>query len=122
MSLVRFLTYSNQLDIEGLVATTSIHLKNKTAAWRIKDIVSAYGKVRDNLLLHEKGYPTEEYLQSIIKEGLPLYGLEAVGDDKDSLGSELLIKSMEANDKRTLWILVSQIIYGLISILEVKDH
>ena len=27
-SLVRFLTYANQWDIEGLVATTSVHLKS----------------------------------------------------------------------------------------------
>ncbi len=69
MSLVRFLTYSNQWDVEGLVATTSIHQKDKTAAWRIREIVEAYGKVRDNLLLHEPGYPTVEHLLSVLKEG-----------------------------------------------------
>ena len=42
-SLVRFLTYANQFDVEGLVATTSIHQQTKTAAWRIKEIVEAYG-------------------------------------------------------------------------------
>lgn len=52
MSLVRFLTYCNQWDVEGLVATTSIHQQNKTAAWRIREIVTTYGKVRDNLLIH----------------------------------------------------------------------
>ena len=31
MSMVRFLTYANQFDIEGLVATTSIHQKNHVA-------------------------------------------------------------------------------------------
>ena len=31
-SMVRFLTYANQFDIEGLVATTSIHQQTKTAA------------------------------------------------------------------------------------------
>ena len=68
MSLVRFLTYSNQWDVEGLVATTSIHLQNTTAAWRIRDIVKAYGQVRDNLNLHEPGYPDSEYLLSITKD------------------------------------------------------
>jgi hypothetical protein len=38
-SMVRLLTYSNQFDIEGLVATTSVHMRNKTAAWRIREIV-----------------------------------------------------------------------------------
>ena len=53
MSMVRFLTYSNQWDVEGLVATTSVHQQHQTAAWRIREIVKAYGKVRDNL---EKDY------------------------------------------------------------------
>ena len=55
----------------GLVATTSVHQKNKTAAWRIREIVEAYGKVRDNLVIHEPGYPTADYLLSVIREGLP---------------------------------------------------
>lgn len=29
MSLVRFLTYSNQWDVEGLIATTSVHQKHE---------------------------------------------------------------------------------------------
>jgi hypothetical protein len=49
MSTVRFLTYTNQWDVEGLVATTSVHQRDKTAAWRIREIVEAYRKVRDNL-------------------------------------------------------------------------
>ena len=52
-SLVRFLTYSNQWDVEGLVATTSCWQRDKTAEWRIHEIVDAYGKVRANLERHE---------------------------------------------------------------------
>lgn len=44
MSLVRFLTYCNEWDVEGLVATTSIHQQHKTAAWRIREIVAAYAR------------------------------------------------------------------------------
>ena len=57
-SMVRFLTYANHFDVEGLVATTSIHQKNRTAAARIKRIVEAYGKVQKNLSLHEPGGDT----------------------------------------------------------------
>ena len=70
-SMVRFLTYSNQWYVEALVATTSVHQKDKTAAWRIREIVEAYGKVRDNLLKHEPGYPTADYLLSVLREGRP---------------------------------------------------
>ncbi|MBD0286844.1 MAG: DUF1593 domain-containing protein, partial [Flavisolibacter sp.] len=68
-SMVRFLTYSNQWDVEGLIATTSVHKKDKPAPQRIKEIVEAYGKVRNNLLQHEKGYPEATYLLSVLKEG-----------------------------------------------------
>ncbi len=106
MSLVRFLTYANQWDVEGLVATTSIHLKDRTAAWRIRDIVNAYGKVRDNLLKHEVGFPSHESLLSVVAEGLPKYGMKAVGEGKDSPGSQLLVTAIEKDDDRPLWILV----------------
>ncbi len=106
MSMVRFLTYCNQWDVEGLVATTSIHQQKKTAAWRIREIVEAYGKVRDNLLIHEPGYPTTNYLFSIIKEGLPDCGMHAVGEGKDSPGSDLLISAVDKDDPRPLWVTV----------------
>ena len=106
MSMVRFLTYSNQWDVEGLVATTSVHQKDKIAAWRIREIVDAYGKVRSNLLLHEPGYPTAEYLLSVLKEGRTDYGMNAVGKGMDSPGSELIIKAVDKNDARPVWVLV----------------
>jgi hypothetical protein len=46
MSMVRFLTYANHFDIEGLVATTSIHQRTKTRRMAIREIVEAYGKVQ----------------------------------------------------------------------------
>lgn len=104
MSMVRFLTYCNQWDVEGLVATTSIHQQKKTAAWRIREIVEAYGKVRDNLLIHEPDYPTTNYLFSVIKEGLPDYGMHAVGEGKDSPASELIIQAADKKDPRPIWI------------------
>jgi len=103
-SMVRFLTYTNQWDVEGLVATTSVHQKNRVAPEKIKEIVTAYGKVRNNLLLHEKGYPTTAYLLSIIKEGIPQYGMEAVGAGKDSPGSDWIISVVDKKDERPVWI------------------
>lgn len=104
MSLVRFLTYANHFDTEGLVATTSIHQRSRVAPQRIRRIVEAYGKVRDNLELHEPGYPTGEHLLSLVSEGLPAYGMEGVGEGKDSAGSELLIRALDRDDPRPLWV------------------
>lgn len=106
MSMVRFLTYANQWEIEGLVATTSRHQRDKTAAWRIREIVEAYGKVRDRLEQHEPDYPTSAYLLSVLKEGLAEYGMNAVGEGKDSPGSELIIQRVDQDDPRPVWVLV----------------
>lgn len=106
MSMVRFLTYSNQWDVEGIIATTSVHQKKEVAAWRKREIVGAYGKVQPNLLKHEPGYPTEEYLLSVIKEGRADYGMHAVGEGMDSEGSDWIIKTVDKDDKRPVWVLV----------------
>lgn len=105
MSLVRFLTYSNMFNVEGLVATTSVHQKNEIATWRIYEILEAYGEVRDNLEKHEKGYPTKDFLHTLVSEGFPDYGMQAVGEGMDSHGSEALIKAVDKDDNRPIWVL-----------------
>ena len=103
-SMVRFLTYSNMFDVEGLVATTSCWQRNKIADWRIHEIVDAYGKVIDNLLKHEKGYPTHAYIKERIKKGYKDFGMNAVGEGKDSEGSDWIIKVVGKDDPRPVWI------------------
>jgi cellulose-binding protein len=104
MSMVRFLVYSNQWDVEGLAATTSVHQKNKVAAWRIREIVDAYARVRDNLELHEPGFPSADSLLAVVVEGRPDFGMAAVGKGMDSAASELLIRSVDRKDTRPLWV------------------
>lgn len=104
MSMVRFLTYANHFDVEGLIATTSIHQRNHVAPQRIRQIVTAYGKVRDSLEKHEPGFPTGEQLLALVSEGLPVYGMEGVGEGKDSPGSEMLIRTIDRDDPRPLWV------------------
>lgn len=105
-SMVRFLTYANQWDIEGLVATTSIHKRDHTAAWRIREILTAYGQVRDNLERHEKGFPKAADLMARVGEGQPAYGLAAIGAGKDTDGSRRIIQAADSQDSRPLWVLV----------------
>jgi hypothetical protein len=104
MSLIRFLSYSNELDIEGIIATTSVHQKNRVAPELIKEVLAAYSKVRPNLLLHEAGYPTFATLSLKVKTGLPVYGMEGVGEGKDSPGSDWIVKVLEKPDERPLWV------------------
>ena len=105
-SIVRLLLYSNVIDIEGIIATTSVHMKNIVAPESILTAVDAYEKVRPNPLLHQEGWPEANYLRSIIKKGLPKYGMTAVGKGCDSEGSELIINALKKNDSRPLWISV----------------
>jgi hypothetical protein len=105
-SLVRLMLYSNVIDIKGIIATTSTHMRNVVHPETIKKIISAYGKVRANLLKHEAGFPDTNSLLGIVKQGLPVYGMNGVGDGKDSEGSEWIIKLLEANDERPLWVCV----------------
>lgn len=105
-SLVRLLLYSNQIDIKGIVATTSCWLKESIHPESIKKVIKAYGKVLPNLLKHEKGYPAEQDMLNLVKRGLPKYGMTGVGDGMDSEGSDWIIKILEENDERPLWISV----------------
>ena len=104
-SLVRFMTYTNQFEVEGLVATTSVHLRDHVAPDSIRSIVKAYGAVRANLILHEPGFPTEDYLMSIVYSGAPSYGMTAVGKGAISQGAEQLIKVVDRKDPRPVWVL-----------------
>jgi len=70
-TMVHLLMYANEIDIEGLIAVTSRWLnptrkppKNRTYPELIVERVKDYGKVRDNLVEHASGWPTEEYLLS----------------------------------------------------------
>ena len=103
-SLVRLLVHSNRYDIEGLVATTSVWLPNRTAPQRIDRILDAYSKVRDRLEQHERGFPTAKSLKRVVASGLPVFGMKGVGEGKDSAGSEALIAAADRADSRPLWV------------------
>ena len=55
MSMVRFLVYSNQIDVEGLIATTSTWMRNKVRPDVIQTLVDAYEQVLPNLLAAPAG-------------------------------------------------------------------
>lgn len=124
-SLIRFLLYSSDLNIEGLVyASSQFHWKGDgkgtkwfvpgreydrfgiggcpCESWRwskderfIHNIVEAYEKVYPNLIIHNQDYPLPEYLKSKIRYG----NIEFDGDySKDTQGSDL-IKSLVLDDK-----------------------
>jgi len=106
MSMVRLLTYSNELDLEGLVATTSTWQRSKRETETIKGIISAYGEVRPNLMKHAENWPTKDYLDSLVSTGQPAYGMADVGEGKSSPGSKALIAAVDKADERPIWVTV----------------
>jgi hypothetical protein len=110
-SMIRLMVYSNEFEIEGLIASASGtpgELKEAvTRPQLIREIVNAYGQVRDNLAQHADGYPTAEYLQARIKSGNPQRGLGAVGEGRDTEGSRWIVKVVDRPDPRpvniTIW-------------------
>ncbi len=124
-SLIRFLLYSCDVQVEGLIyASSGFHWKGDgkgtkwfvpgreyarfgldtcpCTSWRwsknerfIDDAVDAYAKVYANLKIHNADYPSPDVLRSKIRYG----NVEFDGDmSKDSPGSDL-IKSLMLDDK-----------------------
>ena len=105
-SMIRLMLYTNEFEIEGLIASASGtpgELKERmTKPHLIREIIEAYGKVRQNLVKHAEGYPTAESLLAKVKSGNPNRGREAGGAGKDTDGSRQIIAAVESPDPRPL--------------------
>lgn len=103
-SLVRFLVYSSEYDVEGIVATTSCWLKNGPREDRIRRQLDAYEKVYPTLCKHADGYPTVEQLRKVTCTGQTGYGLADTDEGKSTDGSRLILSALQKVDSRPLWI------------------
>ena len=106
MSLVRLLLYSNEIDIEALIASTSTWQKAAVHPETMRALIQAYAQVRPNLMLHAKGWPASEDLDHLVYTGQTAYGLAATGPDKMSEGAEAIIKAADRKDERPLWVCI----------------
>ncbi|WP_372775335.1 nucleoside hydrolase-like domain-containing protein [Mangrovibacterium sp.] len=108
-SMVRFLLYTNDLDVEGLVATsgTFANFANKQ---NILDMLYLYDCVDENLRKHDSRYPTADYLRSVTWQGTSKTysrpAMEIIGAGKDSEASEKIIALLEKPDSRLVWFCV----------------
>ena len=67
-SMVRFLLYASEWDIEGIVTSSSQyhwHGHNWAGDDWLDPYLEAYSEVYPNLVLHDRNFPTPEYLKSI---------------------------------------------------------
>ena len=104
MSFVRFLLYSNEFDVEAMIATTSTWQKTATHPETMRMLIHGYGQVRNNLLLHAQGWPPAEELDAKVFAGQTAYGLAGTGPDKMSPGAEAILRAAERDDPRPVWI------------------
>ena len=104
-SLVRFLLYTNEFDVEGLVATTSVWQRDRVRTDLITQRIDAYEQVRPNLARHAPGYPAAGALRKIVRAGTPLYGMAGVGEGRDSDASRLIVAAVDRADDRPVWVL-----------------
>lgn len=108
-SMIRFLLYTNEFEVEGLVATSAT-LANIADKGGILDLLSLYDRVDENLRRHDSHYPTADRLRSITYSGRSdTYGrpaLEIIGPGMDSEASEAIIKIVDRSDSRPVWFCV----------------
>lgn len=104
-SLVRFLTYANEFDIEGLIATTSCWKQTNPDVGAIRRVLDAYEKVRPNLLLHDPEFPTAMSLRHITKSGVNGYGMKAAAEQLENEGIDHILSILDCNDPRPVWFL-----------------
>jgi hypothetical protein len=104
MSMVRFLVYSNNYDVEGLVATTSTWMRSRVRPDVIRQVIDAYAEVQPNLLRHAPGFPAADVLRAVVVSGQTGFGMAAVGAGQMSGGAELILRAADRDDPRPLWI------------------
>lgn len=112
-SFLHLLFYANDVDIEGLVLSSScFHWAGDAQAdiepfrWAggqwMWDYLDAYERAYPNLVVHDSSYPTPDYLRSVTCVG----NVRAEGDmDADTDGSELIRSRIFADDPRPLYLL-----------------
>ena len=105
-SLVRFLVYSNEYQIEGIIATTSQYLRKKPREDLIRRQIAAYSTVKDKLSVHADQYPDARKLLKVTATGQPGYGMTSVGEGRQSPGSRLLLEAADRDHEKPLWISV----------------
>lgn len=97
-SLIRLLLYSNEIEILGITAVTSVWLNDTIRPDQVQNIVEAYGGVVDNLRIHDERYPSVDHLLQLLSSGKPVYGMDAVNFKNPSQvsdGANALIKAVD---------------------------
>lgn len=105
-SFVRFLVYSNEFRIEGLIAASERIEQNGKRVWLNRDysllrMLDKYDAVAGNLRRHDPGYPTADALRSKVRQGYssgrPDGNPGHPGPGKKNAGSDLIIRVVDSS-------------------------
>jgi hypothetical protein len=98
-SLVRFLLYANEWDIEGIIANRPKAREGenrnpeRTGLGIVRRLLNAYGECYPNLIKHDTRYPTSDYMWQRTVAGY--------NDTDDAV--KLLIGAVDKEDSRPVW-------------------
>ena len=111
-SMIRYFYYANEMDLEGIVITSStyhyagdeekgIEPFRWTGTDWIYEMIDAYEEIQPNLAKHAEGYPTADSIRQITKIG----NISNVGEMEEvTEGSEFLMDLFLDDDERTLYV------------------
>lgn len=134
-SMIRLLVYANEIEIEGLLATSLTHGDGSVFAHLFHYTLADYAKVFPNLRLHERPgfpYPSPDALARLVHAGMPVVRFKGggrpgfpvpypvggydsrrctpaedwIGAGRDSPASEHIIRVVDRDDPRPVWIAV----------------
>jgi hypothetical protein len=98
-SLVRFLLYANEWDVEGIIANRP-HARSgenrnpeRTGLGIVRRQLEAYGICWTNLVLHDARYPRKEFL----------WERTVAGYNETDEGAQRIIAAVDKDDARPLW-------------------
>ncbi|MBL9137903.1 MAG: DUF1593 domain-containing protein [Verrucomicrobiales bacterium] len=105
-SMVRFLLYSNEFDVEGLVASAGT-FANIARKQHLLDLLDIYDQVDENLRRHDSRYPTADRLREVTWQGRDgTWGQPVdriIGEGQDSEASNAMIRIVDRPDPRPVW-------------------
>lgn len=108
-TMVRFLMYASDFDLEGIVQTNSRYQKegHSKERWVEKEI-ELYAQALPNLRKHNKDYPDPEKISSLVKVGnetqADLFVAPASMKTKETVGSKHIVDMILKDDPRPLHI------------------
>lgn len=112
--MTHMLMYSNMFDLEGLIACSGKYLHDGRDGFKgevhpelFHKLIDGYEAVVGNLKKHDSGWPTPDYLRSIVKAGTSKYGIAAVGEGKSTDASKLIEAAVLKKDPRKLYIVAN---------------